>query len=719
MESSLLECLQPLQSITVYESRLYILITGLCSETKRYLALQVKRTFVSPNVRHRMELHAKSYSLPEIESLAASLKCVSIISNAFCIFGCIELVESSYIIIVTKATVIAAIHGHQVYTISETNLLPIIYKVRNTMEESRYKSILTNFDLANRGFYFSYTFDLTKSIQQNITDTNHSNDDDSDDDSDSVKENQNNRHDKFIWNHFALMLFRKYYSDNIPRPENLVNSKTNRENSNFPIQSKDIQEERVCMNRWIVPVTHGYMKQKTFASISGDIFKYTLIARRSRIFAGTRYLRRGVDINGFTANEVETEQIITREKGLNCSYRSSSLVQIRGSIPLYWYHVNLFIPSPDIKINESDYGYNAAYQHFDMLKESFGDRITILNLVRLQNSGRETRIGRAFKELILALNDHYKQLKQLIGDSKEGKEGKEIYEGKEGSEGKERNGGTDGTEGRRSSEINDIEKFFDSNNEKSQRDDSENENETQNKQYMQNMENKEKLNNLNSVKYIAFDFHGCPHSTLFSKLGLICEEIFANSGFFVQACDDNEDDKDDEEFEGAMNMSDLCGVGKRCSIGNEEGNLVDNGRCNVNTVSDENGPNDANGPNDVGCGDGNRTDRVAAPLYVIWPPNDLNITSKNIPKNSDNFQMNFENDSTISETVPNLNPNNVKETSSDSESLGNGVRTGVLQKGVLRTNCVDCLDRTNVAQFCYARHSLYYQFKAVGSFYFI
>ena len=36
----------------------------------------------------------------------------------------------------------------------------------------------------------------------------------------------------------------------------------------------------------------------------------TLIARRSRHAAGTRYLRRGVTAEGHVANEVETEQIV-------------------------------------------------------------------------------------------------------------------------------------------------------------------------------------------------------------------------------------------------------------------------------------------------------------------------------------------------------------------------------------------------------------------------
>ena len=37
-----------------------------------------------------------------------------------------------------------------------------------------------------------------------------------------------------------------------------------------------------------------------------------------------------------------------------------------------------------------------------------------------------------------------------------------------------------------------------------------------------------------------------------------------------------------------------------------------------------------------------------------------------------------------------------------------------LQHGVLRSNCIDCLDRTNVAQFAAARTALEHQLEALG-----
>lgn len=38
----------------------------------------------------------------------------------------------------------------------------------------------------------------------------------------------------------------------------------------------------------------------------------------------------------------------------------------------------------------------------------------------------------------------------------------------------------------------------------------------------------------------------------------------------------------------------------------------------------------------------------------------------------------------------------------------------VCQKGVLRTNCIDCLDRTNVAQYAYGLAALGHQLHVLG-----
>ncbi|EDO26164.1 predicted protein, partial [Nematostella vectensis] len=54
-------------------------------------------------------------------------------------------------------------------------------------------------------------------------------------------------------------------------------------------------------------------------------------------FAGTRFLKRGTNEEGFVANEVETEQIVHDASVLSFhSGRFTSYVQIRGSVPTFW-----------------------------------------------------------------------------------------------------------------------------------------------------------------------------------------------------------------------------------------------------------------------------------------------------------------------------------------------------------------------------------------------
>lgn len=51
-----------------------------------------------------------------------------------------------------------------------------------------------------------------------------------------------------------------------------------------------------------------------------------------------------------------------------------------------------------------------------------------------------------------------------------------------------------------------------------------------------------------------------------------------------------------------------------------------------------------------------------------------------------------------------------------SKNVANGDydKPGMLQRGVLRTNCIDCLDRTNVAQYAYGWAALGQQLHALG-----
>ncbi|KAJ4910845.1 Phosphoinositide phosphatase SAC4 [Raphanus sativus] len=74
----------------------------------------------------------------------------------------------------------------------------------------------------------------------------------------------------------------------------------------------------------------------TTLSEAGRNFKLTLIARRSRHNAGTRCLKRGINESGNVANDVETEQILSEDVPKDHPTQINSVVQNRGSIPLFW-----------------------------------------------------------------------------------------------------------------------------------------------------------------------------------------------------------------------------------------------------------------------------------------------------------------------------------------------------------------------------------------------
>ena len=72
------------------------------------------------------------------------------------------------------------------------------------------------------------------------------------------------------------------------------------------------------------------------------------------------YLKRGVNDKGRVANDVETEQIVLDEEAGSCGGKMSSVVQMRGSIPLFWsQEASRFSPKPDIICKYNSYAYES------------------------------------------------------------------------------------------------------------------------------------------------------------------------------------------------------------------------------------------------------------------------------------------------------------------------------------------------------------------------
>nr|CAB3469861.1 unnamed protein product [Digitaria exilis] len=138
-------------------------------------------------------------------------------------------------------------------------------------------------------------------------------------------------------------------------------------------------------------------------AICGKDIMLTLIARRSRHYAGTRYLKRGVNDEGRVANDVETEQIVYED--VLGARQISSVVQNRGSIPLFWSQetskLNL---KPDIILHEKDKNYEATRLHFENLRKRYGNPIIILNLIKVSTLKSTNALQVLLKVAFEALN---------------------------------------------------------------------------------------------------------------------------------------------------------------------------------------------------------------------------------------------------------------------------------------------------------------------------
>jgi phosphatidylinositol 3,5-bisphosphate 5-phosphatase len=132
-----------------------------------------------------------------------------------------------------------------------------------------------------------------------------------------------------------------------------------------------------CSEDWCVPLAHGFFRQTHF-SLFGRALLLTLVARRSRFFAGTRYLKRGANADGHVGNEVETEQILDDTLG-----HYSSFVQMRGSVPVFWMQrTAIAVPKPAITLQPVDLSQNPARRHFAQVMERSGAPLLVLNLVK-------------------------------------------------------------------------------------------------------------------------------------------------------------------------------------------------------------------------------------------------------------------------------------------------------------------------------------------------
>ncbi|KAJ9307144.1 hypothetical protein DTO217A2_3382 [Paecilomyces variotii] len=127
----------------------------------------------------------------------------------------------------------------------------------------------------------------------------------------------------------------------------------------------------------------------------------TLISRRSIMRPGLRYLRRGVDDDGNTANTVETEQILSTPSW-DPSRKVYSFLQLRGSVPIYFSQSPYSLKPVPVLHHSEQTNQLAFNKHFRELSKRYG-KIQAVSLI--DKHGGEAKVGEMYEKYAKALSE--------------------------------------------------------------------------------------------------------------------------------------------------------------------------------------------------------------------------------------------------------------------------------------------------------------------------
>ncbi|XVF84266.1 hypothetical protein PTKIN_Ptkin17bG0019500 [Pterospermum kingtungense] len=123
-----------------------------------------------------------------------------------------------------------------------------------------------------------------------------------------------------------------------------------------------------------VILLQGFAECRSFGS-SGQVEGIVaLIARRSRLHPGTRYLARGINSCFSTGNEVECEQLVWVPRSAGQSVPFNTYIWRRGTIPIWW-GAELKITAAEAEIYVSDQEpYKGSLQYYQRLSKRYDAR---------------------------------------------------------------------------------------------------------------------------------------------------------------------------------------------------------------------------------------------------------------------------------------------------------------------------------------------------------
>ena len=195
-----------LHKFSLYETSTRFYLVGSDVLDRRYRILKIDRTADSgelniaddDTVYTRAELHELLHAIDDGNRNSGGLK---MRMSTWGLLGFIRFTGEYYMLLITKRSTVAMVGGHYIYQIDATELISLTAatarsKADRHPEEARFVAILNNLDLT-RSFYFSYSYDITNTLQHNIKrERQHL--------EELGMRSQKGRNEMFIWNHYLF-----------------------------------------------------------------------------------------------------------------------------------------------------------------------------------------------------------------------------------------------------------------------------------------------------------------------------------------------------------------------------------------------------------------------------------------------------------------------------------------------------------------------------------
>ncbi|EPB75803.1 hypothetical protein ANCCEY_05097 [Ancylostoma ceylanicum] len=126
-------------------------------------------------------------------------------------------------------------------------------------------------------------------------------------------------------------------------------------------------------SQWLLKCMVGSVLVRT-VYVGHRTGRVAILSRLSCERVGTRFNVRGANSLGCVANFVETEQVISFDES------ECSLVQIRGSVPLFWEQPGVQVGSHKVKVRAFEASASAYHRHMSKVTSMYG-KTTVVNLL--------------------------------------------------------------------------------------------------------------------------------------------------------------------------------------------------------------------------------------------------------------------------------------------------------------------------------------------------